>query len=792
MAFAHLSLLLGGLLLGVPIAIHLAMRPQPKRVVFPALRFLKQRGESNRRQLQLRHWVLLGLRCLAVAALAAALARPSVASDAVGDWLMVGAAGVLAIVVGLLAVAARLRSQATWLVGALGGVAGVLLLVTLVMTWRTLGGASAVRIGDEEAPVSAVLIVDSAPRMEYRFENRSRLEVARETAAWLSSQFPADSQLALLDGRPGADVFAVDAAAARQAIERLQASSAAKSLPSAIERALRLLAGGAHPRRELYVLTDMTRAGWRDDSGASLVELLRAHPDVLVYVIDVGVPRPQNFSLADLRLSAEIMPRGGQLDIQGELSALGPGGARQIELIVEDLDPTRPLLQDGRTLLPEPRVRGRQLVEAPADGATTFEFKLGGLELGTHYGRLRIVGEDGWGADDERFFTVQVAEAWPMLVVSGPGAVSRYWIEAIAPFEFRQSGQTRFDCREIPQSALGATELAPFAAICLLDPQPLPPAEWDRLAQYVSSGGGLAILLGHNAQTGGAFQSPVARQLLGGQLARQWRAPEGGLFLAPRQLDHPVLREFRTIATGVPWDQFPVYRHWGFDPLELETRTILAFGDNQPALVERQLGKGRSLTLTTPLSDPARPDGRQTWNELPTAPDAWPFVVLADQMAQYLVGVGDGRLNLSAGQTAVLPQQPASDPPRYQLFTPRGEVEDLQPHDGAWTVRYTEQPGHYRLKGFRDGPLNRGFAVNLPTEREDLVRLTRAELDQRLGADRYRFAATRDEIDRDVGEARRGREFFPLLMVGLAIVLGLEQLLANRFYKPPETRGGAP
>ena len=69
MAFANLSLLLGALLVTVPILLHLVLRQEPKRLVFPALRFLQQRREANRRRLQLRHWLLLALRCAAIAAL---------------------------------------------------------------------------------------------------------------------------------------------------------------------------------------------------------------------------------------------------------------------------------------------------------------------------------------------------------------------------------------------------------------------------------------------------------------------------------------------------------------------------------------------------------------------------------------------------------------------------------------------------------------------------------------------------------------------------------------------------
>ena len=67
MAFVNLSLLIGGLFTVNPIVLHLVMRQKPRQQIFPALQFLKQRRETNRRTLKLRHWLLLALRCLAVA-----------------------------------------------------------------------------------------------------------------------------------------------------------------------------------------------------------------------------------------------------------------------------------------------------------------------------------------------------------------------------------------------------------------------------------------------------------------------------------------------------------------------------------------------------------------------------------------------------------------------------------------------------------------------------------------------------------------------------------------------------
>ena len=63
MTFLHVAMLGGAALVAVPIVLHLIMRQQPRIAEFPALRFIKLREQSNRRRLQLRHLLLLLLRC---------------------------------------------------------------------------------------------------------------------------------------------------------------------------------------------------------------------------------------------------------------------------------------------------------------------------------------------------------------------------------------------------------------------------------------------------------------------------------------------------------------------------------------------------------------------------------------------------------------------------------------------------------------------------------------------------------------------------------------------------------
>ena len=91
--------------------------------------------------------------------------------------------------------------------------------------------------------------------------------------------------------------------------------------------------------------------------------------------------------------------------------------------------------------------------------------------------------------------------------------------------------------------------------------------------------------------------------------------------------------------------------------------------------------------------------------------------------------------------------------------------------------------GAYRLEGNRGGPVLRGFAVNYPASQSELQRLSVEGLNDLLGADRYQLARNQEEIEFGVRSKRIGQEFYPFLIMLLALVLALEHTLANRFYQ---------
>jgi len=704
--FVNFSLIAGTGLVVLPIVLHLIMRRKPKLLEFPALRFVQKRHDTNRRQLRLRHLLLLLLRAAAIALAAFALARPSV----------------------------------------------------------KFGGT----LGSQEAPVAAAMVFDSAPRMEYRHDNQTRLEAAGDLGQWLLGQLPSQSEVAVVDTRLGPAVFQIDQSAARQRVERLEAVANSQPLTVVLEKALRLLGESELTHKEAYVFTDLARAAWPTDSAAALQDRIIDVPGVAVYLIDVGVSDPTNYALGELQLSGQVLSNRSSLVVDTELFRAGPEGTRSVELYLQD--------DEGN-----PQKRSEESYTLASGESRQIDFRIGSLEVGTHQGLVRIVGQDGLAADDSRHFTVEVRPAWKILVAAPQPAERHalYLTEALAPAVFRKRGQARFDCRVVELDELSKQSLSDYSAVCLLDPTPLEPAGWKKLGDFASDGGGVAIFLGRGAGKIASFNAPEAQELLPGKLLRQARRPDGDLYLAPRDYQHPALSAFRSGAGSIPWAMFPVFRYW---ELEEPTGAVFSYSDGRPALLERPLGAGRVLTLTTPVSD--RPD-QKPWNLLPFG-EAWPFGMLSHQMMLYLVGSSEQDLNYTAGQTAVL-QLDADSRRRNFLLTTPGELKfplSADPQRRVLVITGTDEVGNYRVQaGGRDSGVDRGFSVNLAPQQTELERAGEEQLAEVFGPLEYRIARTREEIERDISTGRVGRELFSPIILLVVIVLALEHFVANRFYR---------
>ena len=715
MTFLNASLLFGSALVALPIVLHLIMRRRPRHLEFPALRFVAQRQEANQRRLRLRHLLLLALRVGVILLLAAALARPSVKFSG--------------------------------------------------------------PLGSQKAPVAAALVFDTSMRMDYLHENQSRLDAAKDFGLWLIGQLPAESEIAVLDARRGPASFQAHRGAARHRIEQLATVAVAEPMTAVLEKAVQLLATSKLAGRELYVLTDLARVAWPVEAAAAVQNLLASHPEIGLYVIDVGVEAPTNTSLGQLRLSAQVPSDRSPLSISTDVRRAGGPERGKVALY---------MLEGGPSNLGEssPRKRMEQIVELDGGQSRSVDFKIEGLGVGGHQGYVEIAGDDALQCDNRRWFSVEVNEAWQVLVVApAPAELHGLFLtSALAPAGFRREGRARFDCKLAEYDGLAQEKLEDYAAIWLLDPPGLEPATWTRLEDYVRQGRGLAVCLGRGAKPLEAFRTPAAQAVLPAVPVRQARAPQGEVYFAPGTSQHPILGEFRKFEQTVPWPFHPVLRYWQLKDWNEQVSAVVALSDGEPALLERSVGAGRVLTMTTPISDPL--DG-EPWNLLP-AGEAWPFVILVNGMASYLVGSLDEQLNYFAGQTVVLRLGPHDEHRSYAMTAPGNFEVRLTPDlaDRTLVITATEGVGNYRvLAGGAAERFDRPFSVNLPPEQTELARADREHLARIFGDAPFQVARQRGELEGNVNRGRVGRELFPMLILLLALVLAAEHLLANRFYR---------
>ncbi len=804
MIFANgLLLLLGGLLIAVPVVLHFLMQPKAKLADFPAIRFIQAQHLASKRQMRVRHWVLLALRALVILLLALALAGPAVAQAEYGKWVGVIGFGILALVCLALAIMSSMGKRTNATLNAILVAATFLcLLVAGLMGYRALQADSAGVIGDTAEPVAALILFDNSPRMSYVRENQSHFQRAQDMANWVLTQLPPGSRISVVDTQDDQPFYSVDLAAAQKRLDTFEINFLAQPLSNLLQRGIEFLQDAEEKRKEIYVLSDLTAASWNHPRDGVLVDQLSDNENISLFVIDVGTDRPVNLALGELELEADRLTENSQLILNTTLQSSDREEQRTLQLEIEKPDLTLPVIQNGKTVVPNEFWRQSQSVQFPISSGAPLRLQFGQrLPIGVHHGSLAIVGGDGLELDNRRYFTVEVRESWKVLVASGRGVNPSNLTEILAPASLVESGSAPFDVTTVTLDNLAQYDLGQFQTIYLLDPSPLTDPQWALLEKFVAQGGGLGIFLGSRAGTGGSidpsFVTEKAQAVIGGQITTIWTRTEGDNFFSPEDLSHPIFKLLRAQQSALAWFNYPVYFHWGFQRNETDdrpTQVLLNYTDRQPAIIECLIGTGRVLTMTTPITEGAllgeikgRPFGenRDIWNRL-FAGRPLPAWLLMRQLTYYLAQLQPDTLNLETGQFARLKNDPRFAPETYALFNPKVNQPPtrITAADGELSYKFTDVPGHYRLKGSKDSnPVIKGFSANVPPAITDLKRIAPEDLDQLLGKGRYQIAAEKIEIQRQQGTSRQGKEFYPLIVTMLCVVFVLEYIMSNRFYE---------
>jgi len=815
MTFLSTGLLAGLLAIAIPIGLHMLARQQPKRVIFPATRFLKQSLHTHRDRLKVRRWWLLAMRIFAVAMLALTLARPQIHAVTSEAWFIVGAIAATGLALLGFATAAVVNDQARSLRYGLAIAGIVAMLIAASYAGITMARAPSATITDS-SPAAVAIVIDNSIRAsrvvnaedvagELRgapsgSESKSILDLMKNAASWFVEEQTSDSLIAIIDRTPRPATFSIDRAAAESRIERTQPTTQTLPLVERVRSAVTLVRSSDLERKSVLLITDLTAPSYDGEQweAAGLKSLLEEEPAVMLQVLDVGSDSIANLSINQIEIGDPTPPRLAKTDLSVVVNTPNAGGAASLRSLNVQLDlydtasataTGLPILRDSIVVLPPMKSVDRATIETSGN-ATKVLLSVPPLEIGTHHGVIRLITEDELSIDNTRYVTLVVSEPRRVLIVSANRAEANVLAGAItAPLAIDDPlAEYTIEISEFPPSDRNVW--SKYTAVILVDPvTPTPPVRSD-FESYLASGGHLLSLLGP------AMTKPDdASESFPLGVIRVWRTPAPGTFFEVIRPTHPAVDSLREVAGGVPWNAFRVSQYWQMQPLESDTVIARYAGTDHPAILQRQATasqdaaplseRGVHLICTTPL--PALSESTRSWNQLFSGADAWPAFLLIRDMIDSLVYQDRSIQNLLVGQSTRIAIDPGSQTAetvdasvkRVQLFSPHEPPIPVMAESGVVTLSQLTSPGTYWLKTAGAGT---GVSVNLSESESDLSRIDPSQFEDWLGDDNYSFVRSREEIRQAEGRGQPTRSLYATALMLVLAAFVLEQILSNRFY----------
>ncbi len=703
LTFLNPAFLWGALAASVPVLIHLINRRKARVVRFPAVKFVLQAERRVARKYRVKQWLLLALRTFILFILTTALAEPVLRPER-GDLAEIDQAHAVA------------------------------------------------------------LILDNSLSMGYQTGGTTCWELAKEAASLVLQELRPQDQgvvLPLISTADPPQTLSSDRSHLLQEAQELSLMYEPGGFVPPFQHAYTLLKASEAPKKEIVVITDITRVPWVgfEPSAQKVID-----PQVRVTVLGVGSQGPvSNATVREVRVDNPPVTAGVRTKLTASLSNFGAEDRKNVPV---------QLLLDGRAL-------DQRLVDLPKGTNTGVAFDVVFDQPGYRAGSIKL-GSDALPVDDTFYFTVPVRKTLRALVIDGDprstlvASETFYLANALSPERAGRAGPIQ--ARVVPVEEAEGLRLGDFDVILLANVRSLSSSFRARLLEFANRGGGLWWFLGHHVDPGAynrdLFDAPT-RLLpvrLGPPLDREDVHP---VTLRIQDGAHPVLQPFagqgEAALVGVR-----VRRLFTTETASIPatTRALLTLPDGRPLLLEGTIGRGRVLLFTSTAD--------VDWNELPVTTGYLPLI----HMGVAYLARRDGSERLGTDVRIPHPVQislPAEQKDTLVTITdPQGKETRLrlEVHEGRAEARYPEapRPGFYRLRVGQEDAL---LAVNTPLEESDVTRIPPEELREKFHG--IPFALVRWER----GNPVRPPQVEPMslagwFLIGLLALALVEGVFANR------------
>ncbi len=736
---------LGGLAVASPIIIHLLNKRRFKIVDWAAMDFLFDADKKNRRRVRLENLILLLLRCLAMLLLGLLLARPFIPSSL-----------------------AKVFTKAQQFE----------FVVLLDDSFS------------QQVPVGTQTLYDQCTQAIQGLVARAAESAAEETLTlYLTSQ----PERPIVSNKP---LQAETVSELMLTLDDLRCSDRSANLLASLSQLEEYVASQREDvNRIIYLFTDLRARDWQPGSAeqtpaAAVKRIAEAESVAGCFVIDNPNPDDANLAITSIEtqdlLVADTLVRFTVRVSNGGASQVKDVGVR---LQVDDDPPqteTIAQIDPGKSVeLTFPYRFSPPPAAADQDLQDQLEYN-----LANHRVRAELIPEarpiDLLPVDSQYDFAARVRAGIPVLLVDGePNLLpERSETHFLAAIDVQGTGLL---ADTVTHTEFESVSLSRYEVIFLCNVGELSNDRRQSLEQWVRDGGGLVLMPGGQVRAAGFNQtffregqglSPFALVAEQGDNDRQnyvgFSVQPGG---------HPAL----AVATALDnvFASLKIYRWWstalaeeaGRQPDQIPLR--LSDPAGSIAMAERNFGAGRVVAWSFPAD--------LDWTDWPPHPSYAPvFFDLVHDLARR----DRNRAATQVGETWTYPVDLSRFETQVTLVDPAGESREgtAAPVDASqasaqsvmYQVQFENLPrrGLYQLRMRRPAGSEQriAFAVNLDPSESNLKRLDLAS----VGSDFFGPIAKVVSLDALESQVITGghNEIWPQILIGLAIVLGLEQFLA--------------
>ncbi|MFW5968764.1 MAG: BatA domain-containing protein, partial [Persicimonas sp.] len=376
-----------------------------------------------------------------------------------------------------------------------------------------------------------------------------------------------------------------------EAFEEVDPGGRSADLSDGLEAAADLLSGSQLPGKRIVVVSDFARGGFPEKPQVDTkvpyqVEQVRVRGD--------RESNPDNLAVTDVAYEQQRSGRSRAWKIDATVENHGQSDREGVELR---------LGVDGKNV-------ASGLVDVPAGESVTHTFRHHFEGTGVRRAQVALADAEPYEADDVHHFAVHLQDEVRVLVVDGEPSGTAYNDEVFFLTRALRPGsdsESLISPDVTTSGGLERREVGDYDVVVLANVSSVSDEEAGKLAGFVERGGGLFISMGDQVDTEAWNRS--MKELLPKPLRNVKQlaetddpdAPVKVARLGSGNRDHPVFRLF-DMPGGSTLKSVQVFSYMLLDPSESEeTREVIAFDDKAPALLERKVGDGRVMMLTTTL-----------------------------------------------------------------------------------------------------------------------------------------------------------------------------------------------